>query len=250
MRVVTTASKEGYEQYGHRWLESIWKWPEGTEFCWYTEGYSLPDPVVYTLPNLRTKDFSQVRGFTEWKLRHAFYLPPSWRWDVVRYAHKVFAACDALEKYDGVGVWLDADCVTFEKIPAGLIEQQVADGVYIAHYARTGHYTETGMWIMNCAHPEHGRFLTSWKNMYMSGRFRQLPEWHDCMTLDATIRRFTKDDKIRTRNLSGEHSREMHPQALSELGKYIDHCKGPRKGKGYSAENKMHEVVRAASASG
>ncbi len=230
MRVVTTASKQGLENYGYRWLESRKNWPVDTEFRWYTEGYTIDCPG---------KDMADVPGFAEWKLRHAFFLPPAWRWDVVRYAHKVFAAIDALLEYDGVGVWLDADCVTFKPIPPGLIEAQVQDA-YVAHYGRTGHYTETGLWIMNCAHPEHAKFLTAWKNIYLSGKFRQLGEWHDCMTLDATLRRFKADGRITTKNLSGAHHLQMHPQALTELGQYIDHCKGPRKSKGYSAENAHH----------
>src|SRR5438132_7354722 len=161
MRIVTTASKLGLEQYGHRWLDSRKHWPAGTEFYWYTEGYDLPEPHL----GIIARDFSRLSAFTDWKLRHAFYLPPAWRWDVVRYAHKVFAACDALEKYKGIGVWLDADCVTFKDIPEGLIESQVDGDFYIASYGRTGHYTETGFWIMNCAHPEHAKFLTSWRNI-------------------------------------------------------------------------------------
>lgn len=240
MRVVTTASAGGLADYGYRWLDSRVNWPDGTDFVWYTEGYDLPAGY----PDVRTKDLGKLKQFMEWKARHAFYLPPSWRWDVVRYAHKVFAACDALDGYDGVGVWLDADCVTFAKIPDGLLEEQVAD-CYLAHYGRTGHYSETGLWIVNCAHEAHKSFLTAWRNIYLSGRFRQLHEWHDCCTLDATIRRFVADDRIATRNLSGEFARDMHPQALSELGAYIDHCKGPiRKRTGRSQENPRRREQR------
>jgi hypothetical protein len=38
----------------------------------------------------------------------------------------------------------------------------------------------------------------------------------------------------------------MHPQALSEIGKYIDHCKGPRKEDGVSPENPHRKVKEAA----
>ena len=64
------------------------------------------------------------------------------------------------------------------------------------------------------------------------------PKWHDCATLDATIRWFLKEGSITVNNLSGEHGKAMHPQALTEFGKYIDHCKGPRKSEGVSPENK------------
>lgn len=233
IRVVTTAPKWALEPdgYAHRWLEGRKKWPKGTEFLFYTEGYTVDCPG---------KDFLDMPEFSAWKLEHSRYRPPSWKWDVVAYAHKVFAACDALQDYDGIGVWLDADCVTYKQIPKGLIEKQV-EGVYLAHYGRTGLYTETGMWIMDCRSPEHRGFLDAWRDWYLSDKFVKLPQWTDCFTLDATIRQ----TGVATFNLSGEHHDYPHPMSVTELGKYIDHCKGPRKAKGYSIENKFHEAARA-----
>lgn len=228
MRVVTTCHRAGLKQYGHRWLESRQNWPEGTDFQFYTEGFKVDCPG---------KDILDLHDFTEWKKRYAHYVPPAWRWDVVKFAHKVFAAYDALRDYDGIGVWLDADCVTYAPIPSGLVEAQVSDA-YIAHYARTGHYTETGMWIVDCRHPQHKDFFAFWLNLFHSGNFTRLPEWHDCTTLDATIRRFVAKGLITTKNLSGEFHKDMHPQAKAEpFCRFIDHTKGMRKAKGYSLEN-------------
>jgi hypothetical protein len=229
---VTTCNKAGLERYAHRWLDGRSYWPAGTEFKFYTEGFKVDCPG---------KDFTELAEFSEWKAKHANYAPPGWQWNVVGYAHKVFAAADALYDHDGVGVWLDADCVTFRKVPDDLIEQQLS-GAYLACYQRTGLYTETGMWIMDCRHPEHRAFLDEWRNWYFSERYKKLGQWHDCMTLDETIRAFVKAGKIKVHNLSGEHHKTMHPQAKTELGKYIDHCKGDRKTAGISPENKSRRV--------
>lgn len=228
MRVVTTCHHAGFKQYGHRWLESRKNWPEGTEFLFYPEGFKADCPG---------KDMLSMRDFIEWKSSYAHYKPPNWRWDIVRFAHKVFALNDALRDYDGIGVWLDADCVTFDKIPEGLVEEQVKDD-YIALYERTGHYPETGFWVVNCGHPQHKDFLTWWMRLYWSGNFTRLPEWHDCTTLQAAIKRFTAKGLITVKNLSGDFHLDMHPQAHAEpFCRYIDHCKGTRKDKGVSAEN-------------
>jgi hypothetical protein len=229
IRVVTTCNKQGLEDYGHRWLEGRKHWPKGTDFQFYTEDFSVDCPG---------KDFSELAEFSQWKRRHSRYRAPSWKWNVVAYAHKVFAACDALYDHDGIGVWLDADCVTYAEIPQGLIEKQV-EGVYLAHYARTGLYTETGMWIMDCSYSGHKAFLDRWREWYLKDKFKTLPQWHDCFTLDATIRQL----QVPTFNLSGEHAKAMHPMALTEFGKYIDHCKGPRKALGRSPENKFREAA-------
>lgn len=223
IRVVTTCHKAGLDQYAHRWLESRKNWPKA-DFQFYTEGFEVDCPG---------KDFSEIADFERWKGSHKGYISPSWEWDVVRYAHKVFAAVDALKDFDGIGVWLDADCVTFKKIPKGLIESQV-EGVYMACYQRTGVHTETGLWIVDCSHPIHKDFMEVFRAWYLTNEFKKLPMWTDCHVLDATIRQL----KPPIRNLSGEHHLNMHPQALSDLGKYIDHCKGGRKKEGRSPENK------------
>ncbi len=251
MRVVTTASKQGLAEYGHRWLAGRRFWPLDTEFCWFTEGYEIPySPEELRLIEicglgdarkwLDRKDILGLPKFVEWRAKHMGYRSPDWRYDVVKFAHKVFAAADALYDYEGIGVWLDADCVTFDQIPPGLLESQVKDD-YIACYQRTGLYTETGLWIVNCTHPEHKNFLDYWRDLYHSEGYRQLPHWHDCLTLDATIRYF--GDRIKVNNLSGQWSKHMHPQAMSELGAFIDHTKGARKEEGRSPENKFREAA-------
>lgn len=225
MRVVTTAPPGA--AYVQRWLDSRKNWPEGTDFQFYTEGVEVDCPG---------KDFKDLQRFIDWKELHRDYVSPSWEWDVVRFSHKVFAAADALYDYQGVGVWLDADCVTYKPVPEGLIEKQV-EGVYMACYQRTGLHTETGLWIVDCSHPIHKEFMDLMRGWYLSEEYKKLPQWHDCFVLDACIRQL----KPPVRNLSGEHHMNAHPQALSELGQYIDHCKGLRKKEGRSPENKFHD---------
>lgn len=229
MRVVTTCHKAGLEAYGHRWLDSRKNWPEGTDFRFYTEGFEVDCPG---------KDFSDLQRFADWKSSHKGYEAPGWEWDVVRYAHKVFAVCDALSGYKGIGVWLDADCVTYKPIPEGLIEKQV-EGVYMACYQRTGIHTETGLWIVDCSHPIHEQFMELFRAWYLTDEFKKLPQWHDCMVLDACIKQL----KVSVKNLSGEHHLHAHPQAVSELGQYIDHQKGQRKKLEQSPENEFRELA-------
>ena len=225
MRVVTTVHKAGFDVYGHRWIESIPNWPEA-EFVMYAEGFTTEKVRC-----VRTEDVPRLTGF---KAKHKAYAAPDWRHDIVRFSNKVFAAYHALYDYDGIGVWLDADCVTYNPIPSGYIEEQLGDA-YFAHFYRPGHYTETGMWIVDCRHPAHKAFFDTWIGWFETGAFTQLDEWHDCTTLDATLKLMRKD--ITTRNLSGEYGNIMHPMAKADISRFVDHCKGPRKGTGMSPEN-------------
>ena len=229
MRLVTTCNADGFERYAHRILETWHRWPVGTELWWYAEGFKLPnkpDGVV---------EISTLPKLDAFKARHKSFVPPNYLFDVVRFSHKVYAACDALADYTGVGVWLDADCVVRQDINPGYIEGHLR-GDFMAMFKRRGMYTETGFWLMDCSHPEKAEFLETWQAWYDTGSFVNLPNWTDCETLDATVRRFEKAGRIKTGSLSGKHEKDMHPMARVELGRYIDHCKGARKDLGYSPE--------------
>lgn len=229
MRVVTTCHKEGFDRYAHRLLDCWKHWPKTAELHWYTEGFDLPKT-----PGIVEHKIEQIQPLAAFKSKHANYRPPNYLFDVVRFANKVYAAADALSDYQGVGVWMDADCVTRKPIAPGFIEGHLHG--YMSMLKRRGMYTETGFWLMDCSHPQHLEFLQTWTSWYETGAFKGLANWTDCETLDATVRKFERSGLIETSSLSGEFERDMHPMAKIPLGAYIDHCKGERKDLGYSPE--------------
>jgi len=207
------------------------KWPKGTQFWWYAEGYMLPrQPDEKSWPIVR-RYVDDIPGLKEWKDKHP-EPPKDWRWDVVRWSNKAFAPIDAFYDYDGVGVYLDADCVTYREIPDGLFEKQVKDH-YLACYQRTTLWTEAGIWIANCARPENRPFLDRLRKMYFEDEWKTLPFWFDCLIMDQAI----AWSGFAVNNLSGKFAGSHHPQALSEIGAYVDHPKGERKVEGRSHEN-------------
>lgn len=247
MRVVTTCLEKDIATYGQRWLDARSRWPKGTQFWWFTEGYTLPyqpdEQQAIELLGLdggaliERRDLRDIADWMAWRASMAHYVPPDWRFDIVRWSCKAFAALEAFKDYDGIGVWMDADCETYRDVPEGMIEAQVQDH-YLACYQRTGLWTEAGVWIVNCGHPAHEDFSDFIREAYLQNRYKSLPQWHDCMILDAAIRQFTQAGRITVNNLSGEFHKHPHPQAMSELGKYFDHMKGARKDRGRSPENK------------
>jgi hypothetical protein len=222
MKVITTVHKAGFEEYGHRWVDSIQHWP--ADVALYAEGF--------TTDKVPCIDVGSLQRLAAFKEQFKDYKPPSWRWDIVRFSHKVFAAYDAFYDHDGIGVWLDADAVTYKHVPQGYVEEQLGDA-YLAHFKREGWYTETGLWLMNCRHPIHKQFMDKWLWWFESGAFQKLHEWHDCTTLDATIKVLGAP----TVSLSGAFERDMHPMSKADFGRYVDHCKGQRKAIGHSPEN-------------
>ena len=105
MKVISTCHKAGWDQYGQGWLDGIDNWPKA-EFILYTEGFDLDDPRV------EARKIEDVERAVAFKKQYAHYRPLAWRWDIVRFSNKVFAAYDALYNHRGLAVWLDADCMT------------------------------------------------------------------------------------------------------------------------------------------
>lgn len=233
MRLVTTCHEAGFERYGHRLIKTWQLFPKA-ELWWYTEGFQLPEDRAESIKELRLESLLEL---DEFKARHGHYVAPNYLFDVVRFSNKVFAACDALKDYQGIGVWLDADCVARKEIPEGLIES-LLEGKFMALLKRKGMYTETGFWVMDCSHPAKDDFLAMWKAWYTTDAFKSLANWTDCETLDATIRRFEKDKRIDTASISGPAEVEMHPLPFTPLGQFIDHLKGARKDLGFSPEGR------------
>lgn len=233
MRVVTTCHKAGFDLYGYRALEGFERWPVGTELWWYTEGFNLPkrDGIV----EIKTESILNLASFKE---KHGKYIAPNYLYDVVRFSNKVYAAHHALLDYKGIGVWMDADCVTLKDIPDGYIESHL-QGAYISLFKRKGMYSETGFWVMDCSHPAHQEFMNTWIRWYDEDAFKGLDNWTDCETLDATIRFFEKNGAIKSVSMSGDFEKTMHPMAKVDLARYIDHCKGGRKNQGFSPENRF-----------
>ena len=229
MRFVTTCHKAGFDNYGHRLLAGWKHFPKEAELWWYTEGYELPDTERVT-----PRDITQIENLMAFKARHKEYIAPEFDVDVVRFSHKVYAAVNALMDYDGIGGWIDADCVPYKDIPLDFLMDSLGDS-YIACFQRPGSYTETGFWLVNCGHEIHKPFMDLWQKWYDQDAFTQLPGWTDCHTLDATLFR----SKAKVSNMSGEYGNDPsnHPMAKAEIAKYIDHCKGDRKDWGYSKEN-------------
>ena len=242
IRIVTTCHKAGFDLYGRMMLENWHNMPSNVELHWYTEGFDLPH--VAGIIEHKNEELADLQAF---KAKYAFYRPPYYTMDVVRFSNKVFAFCDALANHDGLGVWMDADIVPFEKMPEGYIENLLPDGKYLALFRRKGAYPECGFWVVDCSHRRHGLFLERMKALYTTDAFKDIHEWHDSYLMDVILRNMEKAGLVETHSLSGDESKE-HVMAASDIARYLDHLKGPhRKDDGYSPENKWRkkDEVRA-----
>jgi hypothetical protein len=251
--VVTTFHNAGLIKYGQRMINTfVQNWPKDVTLHLYPEGCNpaIPDHSRITLTDVDTglPDLStfksrwknvphangDIAGFPKLKSRKDS--AKSFKWDAVRFAHKVYSIFDCSRTTDAdVLIWMDADTVCHSPISLPTIERLIPPNADICYLGREGKYTECGLYSMNLRSPTVQNFLREFQRMYDdadNGIFT-LAEWHDSFVFDAVRVKFR--NQLREYNWSqGIIQGEGHPLINSEWGAYLDHLKGDRKTAGRS----------------
>ena len=229
--VLTSCHAAGWEQYGRRMVETFDRfWPADVPLYLYAEQFQ-PDhsrPMVRRLP----------AWLTEFKARHAGNARAhglidgnyDFRYDCVRFAHKVAAVTDAARSVEAdVLVWADADIVTHAPVGTDWLTTLFPPGPYIAWLDRDQHYPECGFYMLRCSHPAHREIMTAWQQLYETDTVFEMGETHDSHVLHQLLLKAESEGLISTHSLSGETRARSHPFINGPLGTRLDHLKGPRK---------------------
>lgn len=165
----------------------------------------------------------------EFKTRHAHRPTSNYRFDAVRFAHKV-AAIELAYRLDSsdVLVWLDADCVTHADVDSEWLSGLLGDADF-GYLKRANKYPECGvLLIRRCVAMRE--FITELVDLYRSDRLFKLAEWHDSWAIEHV----RKSLAINSASLSGDAENTGHPLVNGPLGSRLDHLKGKRKSVGKS----------------
>lgn len=239
---VTTTNAKGWNETGRRMAGSfIAKWPsEAKPLTVYAEDFDLhlPDIEVRRLPAW-LGEFKAKHGSTPAAVgqRNGGY---DYRWDAVKFAHKVAALTDFAEPLaDGVLIWLDADTFTHADLTTDWLESLFPEPAYLAWLDRINAHPECGFVMYRCSHPYHQSFMQAYRNLYTSGELFKLPQTNDCTALEHIVTAKVLRGKIPPPvSLSGDKTWH-HPFVNGPLGSRLDHMKGPRKTEGKSRARDM-----------
>jgi hypothetical protein len=245
INVVTSCSFDGYAQYGRACVETFERyWPDDivmhvvsediTHLPLHTRrfvGHNLLDSIDCAYFLDRHENSKRVRGF--WNgINFSDY---QFKYDAYRFCKKVYAIAMIAEKVKtGRLFWMDADCVTHAAVPRDLLERLPPANLAVAHFIRPN-YTETGFVGYNLDHPQTHAFIKQVADMYTRDTIFQEKEWHDCWAFDRTRDRMQLDSYA-----IPFPKGQTHPLVFSELGKYLDHRKGPRKKLDASPEHPIY----------
>lgn len=244
--IITTFHQQGLDRYGQTMIDSFdLYWPRLVPLVVYTEA-CLP-----RLPSdrVRVTDLMKASADLVWfKDRYANdpvangtvakdtqvpYRDNQFKWDAVRFSHKVFAvihACASIET-DWV-IWLDADTKTFAPVPDTFLSEVCDPSAMACYLGRLGKYhSECGWVAYNRRHPDLQAFMDRWRDLYRTGDLFNLREYHDSFVFDVLRQDFQTLRGTRFHNLSPQLPGKGpgHPFIASRLGQYMDHMKGDRR---------------------
>ncbi len=248
LTIVTTWGTKYWPSPVQSGLKSTVKnWPDHAKILLYPDDISqqleLPRTTYYNLckeqPALqefidRNKDNPKL---TTWQPQQYKF-----EYDAIRFSYKVFACIDAYYRTKPDMLWfLDADIVTFEKIPMSWLEHIIPDSAFTSYLGRPKKgFSETGYYAFNTAHKYAKEFFERWEQYYAEDLFFNIQKgflnhfpiagYTDSFTFDAVRLEMEQAGKIKNEDLNdgrwARTRRARHPFINSELGQYMDHMKG------------------------
>lgn len=250
--VVTTFHGNGLKTYAQRMIDTyLQNWPKEVILHLYPENCNprISDHSRITLTDMDTgvpdlKKFKEkwkniphangdISSFPRLAARKDSHKP--FKWDAVRFAHKVYAIFHCAKNIDAdVLIWMDADTICHSSITVSDLERMIPDNKDLCFLGREGKYTECGLYSLNLRSEQTKMFLLEFQRMYdnaESGIFL-LDEWHDSFVFDSVKDRmpFLKKHNWSQGIIKGEG----HPLINSHWGAWLDHLKGDRKTQGRS----------------
>lgn len=222
---VTTYAQRHWEEYAKRCVETFHEYWEDIPLRQYTDE-KLHDASDWLV---------------EFKQRHRFRDTHNYRFDAVRFSHKVAAIEQAFRIGTAdVLVWIDADCVTHAPVNAEWLSGLLGDADF-GYLKRANKYPECGLMLIRRSRGGND-LLRELVKLYRTDALFELAEWHDSFAIDH-VRKSLGTKSI---SLSGDAEKTGHPLVNGPLGERLDHLKGKRKAIGKSLPSDIKTKRREA----
>ena len=235
--IITSFSQEGYHEYGKDFITSFIEHCKHEKLTvYYEKGIPSNRPQDKRIKYINLSQFSEFNQFEQLMLQsdplyQGIMRDPNgknaynFRFNAAKFFKKVFCVTHASSSHKGKFAWMDADVIFTKDLPDGFIDSVLPDDKYIAHLNREWLYTE-GFMVFNTNHDAHQYFMPLYLNMYFTGAFKYLGEFHDCYVLDCLIKLLA----VPTVNLT-VNEKSNHPFQESVIGEFAEHLKGPERKK-------------------
>jgi hypothetical protein len=252
--VVTTFHEAGYQKYASKMIDTfLQQWPKEVDLLVYPEDCAVTQSASnLTVRDLHASSPELVAFKQRWgndpRARGLVATGPAdrkgkapglgFRWDAIRFSHKIYSVCHAAKNTDAdVLFWMDADMVCHTPVSTQFIDSQVPTGTGLAFLGREKKFTECGLYAINLRDPITQVWLHEFQKAYDSDRVMTMAEYNDCWVFDETRKevQLSNHSWCQLNWSAGLIKGEGHPLINTAWGAYLDHLKGKRKDSGKSA---------------
>lgn len=235
--VVTTFPNDAWDIYAQEMLTSFTKyWPEDTMLFVQLDDATHKDNVAIATNNkalVAIEPSDACKKFVE--ENQGKDDPKNYRFQCVRFCHKVFALGAAAstimdmpeEERPDVLIWLDADVITKKPINEDFLSIAGPQDFVASYIGRKDwDHSECGWVAYNMKNEAGYAFIRSFCEMYETGNVFNLEQWHDSFVFDYLRKEVDKaNDKECFFNLAeGVGGVNVWSEIL--LGEYMEHRKG------------------------
>lgn len=235
VKLISTFSDSGYLDYAKGFVESCIKHTKDIDVVIYKDNIKLQNQNRVSFVNLE----QQCPNLVKFKERNKNKNFKDFRFDGVRFAHKVYATIHASreENLDYL-VWLDADTEIYDTITPQYLIQFLPKGKFVGYIGRDT-ATETGFLIFDMRHPEAKNFFDRYEWYYDTDEIYNQSEYHDGFIFDVIRKEFENSGRFVSHNVSPVGATKNHFNAAFEG--YMLHFKGGRKEK---REEQISKAIR------
>lgn len=178
----------------------------------------------------------QCSWLVEFKARHAHRPTANYRYDAVRFAHKVAAIDLAYSRVrSGILIWMDADCVTHSPVDHAWLSGLLGEADF-GYLDRVGKYPECGFMMFRVSSFQARALVWRLVRLYQTDDLFALREWHDSYAIEHCRKSL---EGLQCASLSGAARTTGHPLVNGPLGAKLDHLKGTRKQEGRSRRSDL-----------
>ena len=228
--LVTSFRGDHWNIYAKDCIESFIKhWPKDTKLYAYYNDW--PERGLQSYDSDRVEFIDLMSVSTELcEFFKKFKNPkdtPNWRTDVKRWAYKVYTEYEFFVKNPpkcDVGIWIDADTVTYNDIPKAKLEEWMPTDKDISVLGREAvNYIEAGFVAMRMTDLNKALFSDLF-GVWNSGEIYNYKEWHDAFVF-TRIMNLHQAHGLQVHNLS-PHCADLNAFEASPLVRYMYHNKG------------------------
>ena len=173
MICITSFHKEHWNMYAKRFIETwLQHWPTDSRLYSYHQEFAIDNPRIVNIDLDNVDEFKKFKNSTETIINTLANSKEKNRYlKGLRWAHKVYAICDLLDKTNEPIIWLDADTYSKKNIPLNYDRLLLEDNDLAVHIETQNNmiHWETGLFVIGGSVTDRKKLKDSMMSLYNSG---------------------------------------------------------------------------------